>query len=72
MLVYSPDDDSMPRLLGECCFVCPVLCGGGGARVEIIEDQKGSQDLLERSIPRIFARCRLKKICHQRYLLNNI
>jgi hypothetical protein len=42
----------MPRLLRECCFVCPVLCGGGGARVEIIEDQKGSQDLLERSIQR--------------------
>ncbi len=42
MLAYSPDDDSMPRLLGECCFVCPVLCGGGGARFEIIEDQKGS------------------------------
>jgi hypothetical protein len=62
MLAYSPDDDSMPRLLGECCFVCPVLCGGGGARVEIIEDQKGSQDLLERSIPRILLAVDLQNV----------
>jgi hypothetical protein len=61
MLAYNPDDDSMPRLLGECCFVCPVLCGGGGARAEIIEDQKGSQDLLERSIPRILLAVDLQK-----------
>ncbi len=61
MLAYSPDDDSMPRLLGECCFVCPVLCGGWGAGVEIIEDQKGSQDLLERSIPRILLAVDFKK-----------